>query len=623
MKQILTTLLALVLTSSISASALHLPRFFADGMVLQQGQRLPVWGWATPGATVSVSLGGKTVKTTVAADGTWKVYLPKQKATSQPQTLTVSQTAGQGQTPPADGGVLTISNVLIGDVYLCSGQSNMELPVRRCMDKVAQLVGNYSNPSIRYLKLPHQYNYVSPNADCIVRPWQDITPQNCGEVSAICYFMARSLQEARGVPIGIINSAVGGTRVEAWMPQQVLADFPAYSHEFQNLKYHQANWPDSVNRAEQQAARQWDRSLVAADTVVGRWQQADYDFSAWPTVDIFSDWSEGKTGSYWFRQQLTLPASAEGQKAIIRVGAIKDADSVFVNGTFVGTTTYQYPPRIYSVPEGVLRRGENTVVVHLIAQQGRPSFTNGKLYQLEVGSDVYPLSRQWQMARACAMPPRPSSTYFVDCPTGLYNAMIAPLADFPLSGILWYQGESNTGDATHYADYLTAMIESWRRQLGRSVPVVIMQLPGYMSRHQTPIRQSGWCDIREQQRQAALRLPKAALAATLDTGEWNDIHPQDKHTAGERAALQMRRLVYGEKDIVAEGPRPLSARRRADGSIVVSFDDGRQKTVTEFTPTWSLTPDGQSLRYCYDEYPVPEIFGPTGLPTPQFTIPIQ
>jgi len=613
MKSFLTSLLALVLSLSISAAPLRLPRFFADGMVLQRGQKIPVWGWGTPGEAVQITFCGKTAKTTVRPDGTWKVYLPKQKASSQPQVLTVSS--------PSCGEVV-IRNILIGDVFLCSGQSNMELPVRRCMDKVADLVRDYANPNIRYLKLPHQYNYVRPNDDCHVRPWQDITPQNCAEVSAICYFMARHLQEAKSVPIGIVNSAVGGTKVEAWMPQEVLIRFPNYRDEFQQLKYHQANWPDSVNRAEQRAAREWDSSMNQADTILSRWRQPAYDFSTWQSADIFSGWGRAGNGSYWFRHTLTLPAAVAGQAATLRVGAMKDADSVFVNGTFVGNTTYEYPPRIYKVPEGVLREGENDVVVHLMSQSGHPNFTRGKLYQLEVGTEVFPLSATWQMAQGCSMPPRPSSTYFVDCPTGLYNAMIAPFADFPFSGILWYQGESNQGDAPHYADYLCAMIDSWRTQFHRQLPVVIMQLPGYMNRHEEPIRQSGWCDIREQQRLASLRIPKAALAATLDTGEWNDIHPQDKHTAGERAALQMRRLVYGEK-LVSEGPQVLSARRQADGSILVRFSDGQQKLVTAFTPTWSLTPDGQSLRYCYDDYPVPEVFGSTGIPTPQFTISVK
>lgn len=613
-------LAALLLSLGISAETLSLPRFFSDGMVLQRGAKVPVWGRADAGSTIRVEFAGKSAKTVVAADGTWKVYLPKMQAISTPQQMHIMQKAA-GEKQFAEAKV--ISNILVGDVFLCSGQSNMELPIRRCMDKVADMVKDYSNANIRYLKFPHQYNYVRPNDDVRILPWQDITPENCAEVSGICYFMARHLQEEKNVPIGIINSAVGGTRVESWMPQQVLEQFPAYANEFTQLKYNQLNWPDSVNRAEMKASHEWDVKAIALDNVVNQWRKSDYDFSKWTTVDIFSNWSEGKNGSYWFRKTLTLSASQSGQAATIRVGAMKDADSVFVNGKFVGNTTYEYPPRIYKIPAGVLREGENEVVVHLMSYSGHPNFTSGKLYQLEIGNDIVPLGNEWQMTRGSEMHRKPSSTYFVDCPTGLYNAMIAPLQNFALSGILWYQGESNQGNTGVYADYLEAMVKSWRTQFKKELPVVIMQLPGYMSRHKEPIKNSGWCEIREQQRLAALRIPKAGLAPTLDTGEWNDIHPQDKHVAGERAALLMRHLVYGEKNLVCEGPKAVSAKRQADGSIIVTFDDGQTKTVTKSTVTWSILPDKNILRYCYDDYPEPEIFGSTGIPAPQFEIEIK
>ena len=305
--------------------------------------------------------------------------------------------------------------------------------------------------------------------------------------------------------------------------------------------------------------------------------------------------------------------------AVLRMGAMKDADTIFVNGKYVGNTTYEYPPRIYKVPEGVLRKGDNEIMVHLMSQSGRPNFTKGKLYQLEVGDNVYKVSEEAQMCIAKQMRPRPFSTYFVDCPTALYNAMIYPLRDFQFKGILWYQGESNLG-TVDYASYLSAMVDSWRKQFRAQLPIVIMQLPGYMTRHTEPVKQSGWCDIREQQRIATRIISKSALGATLDTGEWNDIHPQDKQVAGHRAALQMRKLAYGEKSLESEGPRALSAKRQFDGSIVVTFDDGQTKVVKESTVTWSIV--GDRLRYCYDDYPFPEIFSKDGIPTPQFEIPI-
>ena len=626
-KNILVFFLLCACSVSAFAHELRLPSFFSNGMVLQRDTKVAVWGWGTPKERVTIEFKGKKATATVKADGSWKAFLPKMEASGEGTDLTVRE---QGT-----GKVLTISNVLVGDVFLCSGQSNMELPIRRCMDKVAGLVKDYSNSQIRYVKLPHQFNYVRPNEDCRTLPWQDITPQNCSEVSAICYFMARELQEEKHVPIGIVNSAVGGTRVESWMPQEVLASFPRYKDEFRNVKYHQENWVDSIRGLETRAAMKWERDMMAGDTVVNRWRNEGYDFSTWKDVDIFADWSERRLGSYWFRFTVDVDSPAD---AVLRMGAMKDADTIFVNGKYVGNTTYEYPPRIYKVKGEYLRKGKNEIMVHLMAQGGRPNFTSGKLYQLEVGDRVYKIGSRAQMCLAKQMPPRPASTYFVDCPTGLYNAMIAPLRDFAFKGILWYQGESNQGMGD-YADYLAAMVKSWRKQFGRSLPVVVMQLPGYMSRHSVPVLSSGWCDMREEQSRAVRIIPKAGLCSTLDTGEWNDIHPQDKHLAGHRAALQMRKLAYGESRLTSEGPKPLWAKAQVGGSILVMFDDGQTKTITKATPTWSLLykpsnllldfpvgvppRKGVILRYCYDDFPEPEIFGKTGIPAPQFMIEVK
>ncbi len=615
-----------------------MPRFFADGMVLQRDEKIPLWGKGTPGYAVTVTLNEKKAKTTVQKDGTWKVYLPKMNA-GGPYELVVTSKKGQ------DVATKEIRNVLIGDVFLCSGQSNMELPIRRCMDVVKNEVKDYSNPNIRYLKFPHQYNYVRPNDDVRTLPWQDITPQNCAEVSGICYFMARELQQRYKVPIGIINSAVGGTQVQAWMPRETLIQFDGYDKELAKQKYHQENWPDSIARMEGRAAMAWERLMMEKDTIVNRWRTEGYDFSTWALVDMFSDWSHGQNGSYWFRTTVTLPKSCAGQKAVLRFGAMKDADTIYVNGQYVGNTTYEYPPRVYNVKEGILREGENEVMVHLMSQSGRPNFTRGKLYQLEVGDQTFPLSQQLQMAVGSAMNRKPSSTYFVDTPTGLYNAMIAPLQDFPVKGMLWYQGESNLGNTSIYADLLTAMVSSWREQFKKEFPVVIMQLPGYMSKHDQPV-ETGWTQIRQQQMLAAERIPNAAIAPTLDTGEANDIHPQDKKTAGHRAALQMSRLAYGETSAAYAVPLPDSARVDAEARCIyisikgsdILHKDGKLKGFSvrvgdKYEWAEASLQDGKTVkvalpagvtattvRYCWDDYPEPTLFNIYGVPVPQFQI---
>ena len=632
-------LLALSIFMSVLMHAqgadVRLPRFFSDGMVLQRDAKIPVWGWGKAGETITVTLNGKSAKTTVADDGTWKVFLPKMKA-GGPYELTANSK--------------TISNVLIGDVFLCSGQSNMELPIRRCMDVVADLVKDYSNDNIRYIKFPHQFNYVRPNDDVQALPWQNITPQNCAEVSGICYFMARELQEKYGVPVGIINSAVGGTQVQAWMPHDVLATYPGYAEELQKRKYHQENWVDSIRNLENEAGNAWENEMRAKDTIANVWNKEGYDFSAWKSVDMFSNWSNNKNGSYWFHTTVTLPKELAGKKGLLRFGAMKDADYIYVNGKVVGNTTYEYPPRNYTVPEGVLHEGENDIVVHLMSQSGRPNFTQGKLYQLEIGELTFPISKELQMAVGCTMPRKPASTYFVDTPTGLYNAMIAPLKDFPVKGMLWYQGESNLGNTGIYASLLEGMVGAWRKQFGKEFPVVIMQLPGYMSKHDQPV-ETGWTQIRHQQLIASQNIKGAALAPTIDTGEFNDIHPQDKQVAGHRAALQMEKLAYGEKNIVSGGPMP-EKTAFVNGKAVITFSkttgvlkgkdgnktlnnfavkiDGKfQWAKAEITGDYTVTvdlPNGASegviIRYCWDDYPTPSLYNADGIPAPQFQCPL-
>lgn len=640
-------LVIFVLLSSLTLNAqnLRLPQFFADGMVMQRDQKIPVWGWGEQGKTVKVSFNGKNAFAKVNDKGEWKVYLPKMKA-GGPYIMTVNycnNLSPQGETE----GDLSIQNILIGDVFLCSGQSNMELPIRRCMDVVADDVKDYSNTQIRYLKFPHQYNYVEPNNDVRTNGWQDINPKNCAEVSGICYFMARHLQTEKNVPIGIINSAVGGTQVQSWMPRATLSTFPGYAEELAKQKYHQKNWPDSIMRLENKAFADWERKMMTNDTVLNRWRTEGYDFSKWQKVNLFSDWSKGKNGSYWFRKVVNLDKRYEGKNAILRLGAMKDADSVFVNGTFVGNTTYEYPPRIYKVPAGIIRDGSNEIVVHLMSQSGRANFTSGKLYQLEIGDDIITLANSsdkeslnddWTYVVGTEMPRRPSSTYFVDCPTGLYNAMIAPLQDFPIKAAMWYQGESNVGNTSTYAAMLEAMIGAWRQQFKMEFPVAIVQLAGYMARHDKPF-ESGWTQIRNQQYIAARNIKNAGLVSIFDTGEWNDIHPQDKRTAGNRAALVMRRLAYGEKNLVAEGPTPVSAKRVGDNIIVTfSKQTGKLKPISDgeikVTGDYELTipanvnsvtlniKDGR-LRYAWDDYPVCVLYNEQGIPAPQFEIEIK
>lgn len=630
---------------------LRLPGIFSDGMVMQRFAPVPVWGWGKAGEKVKVTIGDKAKTVKVGKDGKWNVSMPELPA-GGPYRLTVTEKGKNPQTLAID--------LFIGDVFLFSGQSNQELPIRRCMDNktVAETAKVYTNDNIHYLKLPHQFDFATPKDDCNAPKWVTINPQTAAEIAAVSYFVGKEIQEYAKVPVGIINSSVGGTRVEAWMSYANLSQFPEYKEILKDRKYHQKNWVDSVRNAENEAIRAWNARREQSDSILSRWQKPGYDFSSWKPVDIFSQFfTKGKPhGTYWFRTTFHLSKADveanKGVKALIRLGAMKDADVTFVNRKRVGNTTYEFPPRKYSFDSSILHEGENEVVVQLVAEKGLPNFTKGKLYQLELKDTTILLADGWQMAVGANMEPCPPSTYFVDTPVGLYNAMIHPLGQLYIRGMVWYQGEANTGRPFHYQEYLTAMIDEWHtqfptiRQSKSPWPSVIVQLAGFMGRHDKMIK-SGWCDLRAQQfaichpalTSSLKPADNAVFATALDCGEANDIHPQSKPVVGHRIALQLMKHVYGE-NVVSEGPVPVRCERK-DGKIVITFsaetgklrpfDDGIAHTSGDYELTVDVKAmenaksstygiSGSTFCYAHDEFPLCTIYNEDGIASGAFNI---
>lgn len=644
-------LLFIAILSQPMLAQLRLPGIFSDGMVMQRFAPVPVWGWGKAGEKVKVTIGDKAKTVKVGKDGKWNVSMPELPA-GGPYRLSVTEKGKNPQTLAID--------LFIGDVFLFSGQSNQELPIRRCMDNktVAETAKVYTNDNIHYLKLPHQFDFATPKDDCNAPKWVTINPQTAAEIAAVSYFVGKEIQEYAKVPVGIINSSVGGTRVEAWMSYANLSQFPEYKEILKDRKYHQKNWVDSVRNAENEAIRAWNARREQSDTILSRWQKPGYDFSSWKPVDIFSQFfTKGKPhGTYWFRTTFHLSKADveanKGVKALIRLGAMKDADVTFVNRKRVGNTTYEFPPRKYSFDSSILHEGENEVVVQLVAEKGLPNFTKGKLYQLELKDTTILLADGWQMAVGANMEPCPPSTYFVDTPVGLYNAMIHPLGQLYIRGMVWYQGEANAGRPFHYQEYLTAMIDEWHtqfptiRQSKSPWPSVIVQLAGFMGRHDKMIK-SGWCDLRAQQfaichlalTSSLKPADNAVFATALDCGEANDIHPQSKPVVGHRIALQLMKHVYGE-NVVSEGPVPVRCERK-DGKIVITFsaetgklrpfDDGIAHTSGDYELTVDVKAmenaksstygiSGGTFCYAHDEFPLCTIYNEDGIASGAFNI---
>jgi len=597
-------LVVLACVSAVLAEAkVKLPSVLSDGMVLQRERPVKIWGTADAGESVQVKFlksatpsgvrGGKLKAVyTAAADenGKWQVVLPAMKA-GGPYEMTVND--------------LVVKDILVGDVWLCSGQSNMELNVSRVADRFGKETADYENPMIRYVKTPYGNNLHGPEEDIDRMSWTALTRESAPSFAALPYFFAIEMYNETKVPVGIINSSWGGSSIEAWMSEEALQEFPRNLRE-RDL-FNSDEYKALMNKAGGMMSRFWSLSLYKGDEGLHspiKWYEPELDDSGWETVDVFSYRLGDRngypvSGSHWFRQNLRLTSTQAGKDAILRLGCMVNADSVYVNGTFVGTTSYQYPPRIYKVPASVLRAGENLVTVRLINSGGRPSFVKDKPYCLALDGDTVRLSERWKYKLGCEMPAQRGGVSFQNIPTGMYNSMISPLRNCTFKGALWYQGETNSGRPNEYEALLTAMLKDWRVKLAdENLPFFIMQLPNFMQTHQQPA-ESGWASMREAQRQVALKLPNTSLVVAIDLGEWNDIHPLNKKELARRTALQVKKNVYGRKDIVPSGPMCTVASVE-DGKVIISFEEGTDDLVPE-TPLKGFALAGPDGRFRWAE----------------------
>lgn len=536
----LAVLLCLCATSMVDAKV-KLPALISDGMVLQREQPIKVWGTADAGESVQVKFlknaaptgvkGGKlkaAYTVTADANGRWTLTLPAMKP-GGPYILQVND--------------IELKDILVGDVWLCSGQSNMELPVSRVTDMFRDEIAAYKNTNIRQLKVPNIFNFHAPQADLPdYVAWKPLTQENVMNFSALGYFFAKAMYEKNSIPVGLINSSWGGTPVEAWISEEGLKEFPKYIND--KRQYEDDAYLKSIKQTEGLSFYRWNTSLYRGDAGLHEatpWYAANYNDKDWKTVDLFStDWGNNGlnpiNGSHWFRKKVEVPQEWNGKEATLRLGCIVDADSVYVNGTFVGTVSYQYPPRIYTIPAGVLKAGKNTVTIRLISNNGYPHFVKEKPYKIICGNEEVSLQGEWKYRLGASMPPAPGMMFFCYKPVCLYNAMIAPLQNYGIRGVLWYQGESNVDRRNEYAALLTVLIADWRSTFDNpELPFYIVELADFLSKDDISGRQA-WAEMRKEQAKVAETNRNTRLIRNSDLGEWNDIHPLDKKNLGQRAA---------------------------------------------------------------------------------------
>ncbi len=553
-----------MLTAAQLQGQVRLPRLISDGMVLQRDANVKIWGWATPGEGITVDFAGREYSAKADASGDWIILLAPQEA-GGPHTMKIQASNS-----------LTVSNILIGDVWLCSGQSNMELPVRRVRPLYEAEIAAAENKFIRSFIVPKVFSFKEPGKDLSAGSWVAANPETVLDFPAAAWFFAVDLYETYGVPVGLLTSAFGGSPAEAWISEESLKEFPVHYSELQ--KYKSDSLMETIAADDQKRIQEWYGQLMKADeaykTPGVKWHDPAMKTDDWKTTTIPGYWSatelKGLNGVVWFRKEIIVPASAAGQPGALNLGRIVDADSAFLNGTFIGTVSYQYPPRRYTIPAGLLKEGSNILTVKVISNIGDGGFVPEKPYDLSAGDFKTSLEGEWKYKVGAVMPPLRGQTFFGYKPAGLYNAMLAPLLNWSIKGILWYQGESNAGRPDEYRKLLPALIRDWRQNLGQgTVPFILVQLPNFMEAKEYP-SESGWALFREAQTEA-LKLPETGMAVTIDIGEWNDIHPLNKKDVGTRLALAARKVAYGEKDLVSSGP--VYKEMRVKGrKIILSFD---------------------------------------------------
>jgi sialate O-acetylesterase len=552
----------ILLFSSVTYSQITLPRLVRDSMVLQRDTKLKIWGWASKGEKIKIKFNGKTTKTTTGRDGKWLVQLSPMKA-GGPYAMEIS---GKNK--------ITLKDVLVGDVWFCSGQSNMVHQMILHNITYAEDIAKANYPQIRHFWIPTLTDLRGPREDLPMGYWKWANPQDVNQFSAVAYFFARKIYEKYHVPIGLINASVGGTPIEAWTSEEGLKDFSSLQNTIQKNK--DTAYVNSTNRAafaNRTIRKEQDKGLSNAL----KWYDVNYVAKGWQTINIPGYWEDqgvkDLNGVVWYRREIDIPASMTGVPAKVFLGRIVDADFLYINGVQVGNTGYQYPQRRYSLAAGVLKPGKNIFVVRVINTSGKGGFVPHKPYYIEAGEQTIDLKGYWQYKVGEAYTPVrggfAGGISAQNSPTALYNAMVAPAINYSIKGILWYQGETNERNASEYKNLLPALIADWRNKWGdENIPFLYVQLPNFMDAQYLP-SESNWAVLRE----AALKtlsIPNTGMAVTIDLGEWNDIHPDNKKDVGERLALAAEKIAYGKKDIVASGPLYQSFKIEGN-KIIISF----------------------------------------------------
>lgn len=540
------TLILSLLAAQAALADVRLPNVFGSHMVLQRRKPVPVWGWADPSERVAVTFNKQTKSVKADKDGKWRVTLDPMEAGGPYQMLV----KGKANT-------VTFDDVLTGEVWVCSGQSNMEWPLIAASNGKQEIkTANY--PNIRQLLVKKEVS-LTPK-DNLEGSWSVCSPETASNFTAVGYFFAKQLQQELNVPIGLVNTSWGGTHSETWTSRDamnssdelrsVVSKLPAtYEEVIQNGK----------KRTEALVKSQQGSLPTMADEQT--WASPEANDSQWKSMNMPGDWEWGGLptldGVVWFRKEVMIPDGKKLQKITLHIGSVDDKDSTFINGQLIGSKKGG-GPREYVVPDGLIKPGRNVIAIR-VTDTGGAGGLMGQPEQLYLtGDDTdFPLSGQWKYRVAIVFPssykPGPN-TYG----TQLFNAMINPLIPYAIEGAIWYQGESNAGRAYQYRKTFPLMIQDWRQHWGYNFPFLFVQLASFNAANGDSRHGSSWAELREAQTMT-LQLPNTGMAVTSDIGESSDIHPKNKLDVGKRLAAEAMRVAYQQNEIsaneVSRGPQ--------------------------------------------------------------------
>ena len=549
--------LILMLLATFAKAEVQPAHIFGDHMVLQRDKPIKIWGRADRGEAVTAEFHGQKKSATTGSDGNWAIFLEKEAA-GGPFTLKI-----MGKN------TVVFSDVLVGEVWICSGQSNMEWPVGEAMNAAAEMAAaNF--PKIRHIKIPRRTS-LQPETDFEKADWMVCSPTTVGGFSAVAYFFAKKIFEETGIPIGLVHSSWGGTICETWMSKKGLENDPELAAIASKLPHDLMGFE---NQQRQRLAGLVENFQGKTDPVASDkgWESTDFEDKNWATMKVPQAWEEQKLpnfdGMVWFRKEIVLTEAEAGQTAELFLGTIDDLDTTYLNGQKIGATWAWNSPRHYPIPAGLLRPGRNILAVKVVDTGGGGGFYgDSAVVRLVFPKKEVPLAGIWH---ARALIPTKIQVDPNSMATLLFNGMLSPVVGLGIRGAIWYQGESNVPRAEQYARTFPAMIADWRARWGQGdFPFYFVQLASFLPPDKNDLAGSTWAELRDAQR-STLALPNTGMAVATDIGDANDIHPRNKQEVGRRLALLALKNDFG-KNLVASGPifRSMKAKK---GGIELSFD---------------------------------------------------